>query len=423
MKTIGFVGLGKLGLPVALAVESKGYKVCGWDESQKVREGICAKKIPYNEKGAQEALERSEIELPRIEVLVQKAELIFVAVQTPHQAKFEGIEPVTGWRQDFSYGFLESAVRHVCRELVKQNLKRTVVIISTVLPGTLRRLVFPIIEQEGATEHCRLVYNPFFIAMGTAMQDFLEPEFVLVGVNQKEPAEELKSFYRTINRRPVYATTVENAELIKVIYNTYISTKIAFANTVMEMCHKLPNTDCDEVVEALALGTQRIISPAYMKGGMGDGGGCHPRDNIALSWLARNLDLSYDWFDSIMRARDQQTHYLAKLICNYRARYDLPIVLMGRAFKADSNIEVGSPARLLAWYLKDKEVPFEVYDPYFEDAGKVPDGQPSIYFIATKHTDWKSFKFPATSVVLDPWRYLKSETRRCDCIYVPIGGR
>ena len=103
------------------------------------------------------------------------------------------------------------------------------------------------------------------------------------------------------------AARAENAEAIKVAYNTYISMKIAYANTWMEICHKIPGTDVDQVTGALELATTRIMSPKYLTGGMGDGGGCHPRDNIALSWLARELDLSYDFFEHLMIARERQT--------------------------------------------------------------------------------------------------------------------
>jgi UDPglucose 6-dehydrogenase len=126
--------------------------------------------------------------------------------------------------------------------------------------------------------------------MGTTMRDFLHPEFVLFGHDDDWALNKSEKFYKTITHASVYKTTVENAELIKVLYNTFISTKLAFTNTVMEMCHKLPNTNVDEVMNALAMGDERIISYKYMSGGMGDGGGCHPRDNIALSWLSRKIN-------------------------------------------------------------------------------------------------------------------------------------
>ena len=139
------------------------------------------------------------------------------------------------------------------------------------------------------------------------MEDFLRPEIILFGVDDDKAAQKAKKFYRTINHAPFYETTIENAELIKVAYNTFIGTKIAYVNTLMEMCHHLPNTNVDEVMNALKMCNKRIISDKYLSGGMGDGGGCHPRDNSAMSWLARELDLSYDFFEDLMIAREKQT--------------------------------------------------------------------------------------------------------------------
>ena len=118
--------------------------------------------------------------------------------------------------------------------------------------------------------------------MGTTIDDFLYPEIILFGSENKFVSQKAQSFYRTLTSSPFFETTIENAELIKVVYNTFISTKIAYINSIAEMCHRLPNTSIDEVSRALSLSTKRIISSSYMKGGMGDGGGCHPRDNLSL---------------------------------------------------------------------------------------------------------------------------------------------
>ena len=106
-------------------------------------------------------------------------------------------------------------------------IKKVVVIISTVLPGTIRREIIPIIEDN---PYFKLCYNPFFIAMGTTINDFINPEFVLFGVDDKGAYEAAKEFYATIHDKPVYECTIEEAEMIKVSYNTYITMKINLAN-------------------------------------------------------------------------------------------------------------------------------------------------------------------------------------------------
>ena len=293
---IGFLGLGKLGLPVALAIEEKGHKVIGTDINDRTLRNIRFKTLDYIEKGAQELLDKSQIKIKPVEEIVKESEIIFVPIQTPHSEKYECITRIPEERADFDYKYLKEGIMNLSEEIEKNHEDKIVVIISTVLPGTIRREIKPILGK-----HTKLCYNPFFIAMGTTIDDFLNSEIILFGVDDKEAANKAKEFYRTINNSPFHETTLENAELIKVVYNTFISTKIAMINTIMDTCHHMPNTNVDDVTKALSLCTDRIISSKYLLGGMGDGGGCHPRDNIALSYLARKLNLSFNWYYNIMK--------------------------------------------------------------------------------------------------------------------------
>jgi UDPglucose 6-dehydrogenase len=256
--------------------------------------------------------------------------------------------------------------------------------------------------------------------MGTTIQDFLNPEFVLFGYDDIDAAQVAMEFYQTIHSKPFYETSIENAELIKVIYNTFISMKICLANTVMEICHKTPGTDVDEVTRALTLGTDRLLSPKYLKGGMGDGGGCHPRDNIALSFLARKLNLSFDWFENLMLCREKQTEFLADLIQEHGSR----VCILGKAFKEDTNLTVGSPATLLYNILRERDFNIAHYDPHVDDGDGFYEIAENyrVFFVATKHADFAGYKFPAGSVVIDPWRYIPDQ-KGVKIIRVGVGGR
>jgi UDPglucose 6-dehydrogenase len=279
---------------------------------------------------------------------------------------------------------------------------RVIIIISTVLPGTIRKHVLP--KLSG---HIKLCYNPFFIAMGTTIRDFYHPEFILFGVHDNEAAKKAKGFYETITDAPFYSTSIENAEMIKVSYNTYIGMKIVFANTIMEVCHKLPYCDVDVVTNALSLAGRRLMSGAYLHGGMGDGGGCHPRDNIALSWLAGELKLKHDFFADIMHAREDQTDWLADLIMEYEGDK----VILGKSFKPETNLTVGSPSILLCNLLKERNVEVQMWDPHV-DGQAIPEfaKKKAVYFIGTRHIYFQTFTFPKSSIVLDPFRYIANQT-------------
>lgn len=391
---VGFLGLGKLGLPVALAIEKRGHSVIACDTSTIVREIVATRECPYKEEGIQQLLSTSAISLCDIKALVETCEIVFIAVQTPHHPEYEGITTLPQERVDFDYSFLSKAVDQLSFELSRQGRDIPVLVVSTVLPGTIDTLIKPLLPRR-----VKLCYNPFFIAMGTAIRDFLFPEFVLIGTEREEDASAALSFYGSVCKAPIHTTSIRNAELIKVAYNTFISTKIAFANTLMEIAHKV-GADVDDVTGALSRATKRLISPSYMSGGMGDGGACHPRDNIAMSYLARNLRLSYDWFEGIMRARELQTMWLADLM----ESHDLPKVILGKAFKAGSNLTDGSPSILLCNILRERGHQVRMYDPLVDQ--QRPQFPPSVFLIGTKHPEFEGFEFPLGSVVIDPWRYI-----------------
>ena len=414
---VGFMGLGKLGLPCALAVEMRGHKVVGYDPSPDVKKILDTKKLPYKEIWAQDYLDKTNIKIKTVEEVVKHSDIIFVPIQTPHGDKFEGTTRIPDEREDFDYSYLIDGLTELDYELHKQKKETVVVVISTVLPGTIRRDIKPLLS-----EYTKLCYNPFFIAMGTVMEDFLRPEIILFGVDDKEAAQKAKKFYRTINHAPFYETTIENAELIKVAYNTFIGTKIAYVNTLMEMCHHLPNTNVDEVMNGLKMCNKRIISDKYLSGGMGDGGGCHPRDNIALSWLSDELGLRFNWFDNIMKQREVQTEWLVDMI--EKESNGLPITILGKSFKPQTNITTGSPSILLSNILKERGLSATMYDPYidepfgdWQDMSEY-DGLPQCYFIGTKHEDFVNFPFDDESIIIDPWRFIPDKE---GCKVIRIG--
>src|SRR5262245_19204983 len=420
---VGFLGLGKLGLPCALAMDMKGHDVMGYDINPKV---LQKEQIPYREAGPngepsiEPILKASRLRFAKNSCeLVMHSEIIFVAIQTPHEERYEGITRLPGERKDFIYRWLIAGLRELSKQIAELGEDRIVVVISTVLPGTIRKHIFPAING-----HVKICYNPFFIAMGTTMRDFIHPELVLLGASDENAAKCVAEFYATTVHAPIYRTSIENAEAIKVAYNAFISMKIAFANTWMELCHKIPGTDVDEVTNALALATRRIISPMYLRGGMGDGGGCHPRDNIALSWFARELDLSYDWFEGIMIARERQTEWLAQLVEEHHARRGYAgrkVGIYGRAFKAGTNLTVGSPSTLLARLLEERGFEVELYDPHI-DEGPCPFVDAGVYVVATSHDEFAAptWEYPEGSVVIDPWRIVPRQAG-IEVIHIGVG--
>ena len=193
---VGFIGLGKLGLPCALAVESRGHKVVGYDPSEQVKDIIDTKKLQYEEIWAQDHLDKSKIEIKSVEEVVKHSEIIFVPIQTPHDPLYEGITKIPDKRIDFDYSFLKAGLKDLSAAIEKNNEDKVVIIISTVLPGTIRNQIKPLLGK-----HTKLCYNPFFIAMGSTIRDFLYPDRVVVGTNSNRPNKIMKNLYLPIIKK------------------------------------------------------------------------------------------------------------------------------------------------------------------------------------------------------------------------------
>ena len=267
---IGFIGIGKLGMACAETMATK-HNVTGYDIYPKTSDKI---KIAAEIKDA-----------------VVGQDLVFVAVQTPHDPKYGGAEPITHLEnKDFDYTIVNDVLKQVNEFATKDQL---VVLISTVLPGTTRR------ELRNNITNARFIYNPYLIAMGSVEWDMVNPEMVIIGTedgSETGDAKILIEFYRTLMENdPRYVVgTWDEAECIKVFYNTFISAKIGLVNMIQDVAIKQGNINVDVVTDALANSTMRIMGPKYMTAGLGDAGPCHPRDNIALRYLAQHLDLGYE---------------------------------------------------------------------------------------------------------------------------------
>lgn len=365
---IAYIGLGKLGMPCAEACARKGFDVTGYDTIEKRSDLVTIKSS--------------------IKDAVTDRDIIFIAVPTPHEPGYDGREPTSNKEvKDFDY----TAVKNTLIELDKVcNEKQIVVLISTVLPGTIRRELAPLYPKN------KIVYNPYLIAMGTVADDMINPEMIMIGTkngmagtNCSYKTEILSNFYNTVcdNFPRIEAGTWEEAESMKIFYNTFISNKIALVNMIQDVANKLGNMNVDKVTEALANSTKRIVSKAYMKAGMGDGGACHPRDNIALRWLAKELDLGYDLFEGIMTARERQAEAMAKAILQHGKN----ICFSSDSYKPGTDLVDGSYSLLVQHYVK-------------KHGGSVVNGIDSPVEVIVRVHETDKVSADQNTIIFDPWR-------------------
>jgi UDPglucose 6-dehydrogenase len=215
-----------------------------------------------------------------------------------------------------------------------------------------------------------------------------------------------------MNNEPRYVVgTWDECECIKIFYNTFISAKLSLVNMIQDVAEKQGNIDVDVVTDALRKSDQRIMGPRYMTAGMGDGGACHPRDNIALRWMSDNLGLGYDLFDAIMEAREIQ----AKNIAERLVKTGLPVVIVGKAYKPHVVYEAGSYSILVGHYVEEMGVDVYYDDEYTGDKPPADLGaaayllghNPEATFLGCLDPDpdkQENTIFPEGSVIIDPWR-------------------
>ena len=393
MTNIGFIGCGKLGMPCAEAIAQKGHDVSGYDVVKRTSNHVTM--------------------FPTIEGAVQGRDIVFVAVPTPHEQLYDGrvpsahLDPV-----DFRYDIVKEVLTEANKWMNKDQL---LVLISTVLPGTVRREFIPLVTNT------RFVYNPYLIAMGSVAWDMVNPEMVMIGTedgSETGDACELVEFYKTImENNPRYEIgTWDECEAIKVFYNTFISAKIGLVNMIQDVAEKQGNINVDIVTNALARSTKRIMGPQYMTAGMGDGGACHPRDNIALRYMAQRLDLGYDLFDAITNAREVQARNIAQKLVELRHDTGLPIYIHGKAYKPGVPYIDGSYSLLIGHYIEEMGEAVIYIDPLVEPPS-TPASVKGIVLLA--HSASTTYKYMQEegdntdklycdiefgSVVVDPWR-------------------
>ena len=388
---IGFIGVGKLGMPCAEEVAKKGHEVEGYDVVD-----ISSDYIKV---------------VDSIKSLVKNKDIVFVAVPTPHDPAYDGRQPTAHLApKDFNYDIVKECLVEANKYMNKDQL---LVLISTVLPGTTRR------EFTQLVTNTKFVYNPYLIAMGSVAWDMVNPEMVMIGTedgSETTDAKQLIDFYKTIMENdPRYVVgTWDECECIKVFYNTFISAKIGLVNMIQDVAQKQGNINVDVVSNALAKSTQRIMGPQYMTAGMGDGGACHPRDNIALRYMAQELGLGYDLFDSIMNAREIQAKNLAQELVNYAKKMNYDICIHGKAYKPKVSYLEGSYSLLVGQYCEELGITPKYIDPYTGD-----NYQPisaCVFLMAHSasvtyaETDELYCEIPLGSILVDPWRKISSDS-------------
>jgi len=369
---VNVVGLGKLGAPLAAVLASRGFDVIGLDVNKVLVDAMNAGKMPIIEPQLNELIAANR---PRLKATmdaneaIQNSDASFVIVPTP-----------SGSDGFFSNRFVIQAMETLGKALRTKKGYHVVVITSTVMPGSTGTVIKEALEAASGRKvgpDLGLCYNPEFIALGSVVRDMLYPDSILVGEGDKKAGDVLAGIYLQMceKKPPVQRMNWISAELTKISVNTYVTTKISYANMLADICDRLPGADVDVVTKALGADTR--IGAKYLKGAMGYGGPCFPRDNVAFAALARKIGARADVAEATDRINNHQVDRLSDLVAKF-AKAGTKIALIGLSYKPHTPVVEESHSVKLAARLADAGYVVTVHDPLAQDAGLTALGEKVI---------------------------------------------
>lgn len=279
---ISVVGAGKLGLPMAALYASRGLKVTVVDVNAEMVDALNRGEIPIKETDLPEVLFKGADNLTFTTEYrnIGKSEIIFIIVPTPSNEKGEFVDD-----------YVVSAVTAIAEEIKDTEANPLVVVTSTVMPGTCDGVVIPTLKSITGRD-IGVCYNPEFIALGSVIKDMESPDALLIGMSDADAGDRLGAFYQRFhsgNPPPMCFMNFISAELAKIALNAFITTKISMANTFALICNNIKGCNVDDITNFLGLDSR--IGRKYLKGGLGFGGCCFPRDSLAFSIVALNAGI------------------------------------------------------------------------------------------------------------------------------------
>ena len=357
IQRISVIGLGKLGASMAAGFASRGFDVIGVDVSQRAVDALNNGLAPVEETDLASTIAAHRKRLRATvshEEAVLDSDISFVIVPTPSDE-----------RGSFSLQYAAYAFRELGKALAKKRDYHVIVLTSTVLPGSVRYGLLPILEAESGKKcgpDFGLCYNPEFIALGSVIRDFLNPDFYLVGQFDRRSGDTLEAVHQrvAVNKAPTQRLSLENAELAKIAVNSFVTLKISFANLLAGICENIPGGDVDVVSDAIGMDSR--IGRKYLTGGFGFGGPCFPRDNIALAFLGNAVGASCE----LLESNDRFNRSLSGgLVDKLRSRIPQggTVAVLGLAYKPHSHVIEESPGIYLAKALSDSGYRVLGHDP------------------------------------------------------------
>jgi UDPglucose 6-dehydrogenase len=435
MMRISVIGLGKLGAPLAAVLAHKGHTIIGVDLDERAVRLINQGQSPVFEPGLDALIKASRERLSATDdydVAIADTDVTFIVVPTPSDENGA-----------FSLRYVLAAAESIGKALRHKDNFHLVVLTSTVMPGATGNEVLPTLEVHSGKRCGRdfgLCYNPEFIALGSVIRDMLNPDFILIGESDPRSGDMLAGIYHDLcdNNPPIARMNFVNAELTKLAVNTFVTTKISYANMLAQVCERLPGADVDVVTSALGLDSR--IGRKYLKGAIGYGGPCFPRDNLAFAHLARQLGTQAVLAEATDRLNRAQILRLAEVVIS-RLPDSGRVGILGLSYKPNTDVIEESQGIELARYLLARGISVVLYDPAAMDNARALLGDTAIFASSAEEctrqadvvvltTPWDEFKSLSSAhlnysngrpTLVDCWRILDRRQYEPVADYVALG--
>ena len=356
---VGIIGLGFVGLSLAVFLSSKNVKVTGIDTDttkiQTIQKGIPPFYEPTLQHYLKKAIKTGLKLKTKISSDVFSNDLIFLTVGTPINKHGE-----------INLDYIKSAVISLNKKLQFAKKIPTIIVKSTVVPGTTIQIIKPLLERNSFQESIdfNLLTNPEFLRESSAIKDTRNPHVVIVGGNDTKSRKKLVEFYKKIypKNQDYVETNTTTAEMIKYANNAFLATKITFINSMANICQKIPDTNVDDI--AKVMGMDPRISHLFLNAGPGFGGSCFPKDLQALIAYSKNIGYSPKLLETVQNCNNQQVDSIIKLLkINVKNLHNKKIGILGLAFKENTNdIRESVSINLIKKLLQEKCI-VNVHDP------------------------------------------------------------
>jgi UDPglucose 6-dehydrogenase len=434
---LSLIGLGKLGLCSAACFALKGIEVIGVDINKDIVNAVNNGVAPFYEPELQESITSVKGKLRATQdykEAIRKSDITFIITPTPS-------------RRDghLSDEYIRDVLKHLSLALKEANKRyHLFVITSTVSPGTVDGSIIPLIESVSGKkihEDFGVCYNPEFIALGSVIKDFLNPDIVLIGESDKFAGDKLEKIYKIVceNKPYIARMSLVSAEITKLSLNSYITVKISFANTLANICEAIPGANIDDVTRAL--GADKRVSPYYLKGGPSFGGPCFPRDNRAFVAFAKK----YGSDAMLIKTTDavnmrQIGHIVDRVLSSLSDGNKKAVSVLGLAYKPNTTIiEESLGVKIIEELLKKTDIEIIAYDPLAMDNARTHFGDNILYassvehcvsysslsIITTQHEEFRSiddsFIIHNPTTIIDCWRIVDPSRLGKTVRYIALG--